>query len=333
MIIGIHTRQFLGRDACQWFGRFLWWQRLLSFRPACGPLAPESVRSPTDPDRSGRASRRPGRAVPIFETHPVGSGLGVAVRWRGETILAKGYGFADREAGTAVDERTVFGIGSMTKQFTAASILQLVDAGKFTLDTDVRQLLPEAQLTHGPLTIRQLLSHTSGLPEYMPTSESEADLIFSPASQATLVKRYAAKPLEFAPGTNWGYSNSNFQLLALVVEKVFRPDFDHYLRAARLRPGGLEELLRLRSRPRRRTMAKGYAVDPTGKVCAGARRQLGLGLRRWQHLRHGSGRPLLERRSPGRSGIVSPASLTVMETAVRLDDGTPHHLRRRPLRR
>ena len=70
----------------------------------------------------------------------------------------------------------------------------------------------------------------------MPTSESEADLIFSPASQATLVKRYAAKPLEFAPGTNWGYSNSNFQLLALVVEKVFRPDFDQHPQAAASSP-------------------------------------------------------------------------------------------------
>ena len=80
-------------------------------------------------------------------------------------------------------------------------------------------------------------------------------------------------------------------------------------------------------------MAKGYAVDPTGKASPERDVNWDWAFGAGNICATGSGRPLLERRSPGRSSIVSPASLTVMETAVRLDDGTPHHLQHRPLRR
>ena len=113
-------------------------------------------------------------------------------------IYRKAYGFRDRERRLAADVDTLYEIGSITKQFTAAAILQLQEGGKLNIDDELSKYIPDAPHS-AEVTVRQLLSHTSGLPEYFdgPDIEREAT---KPVTFAQLMARIAGKPLAFAPG-------------------------------------------------------------------------------------------------------------------------------------
>src|SRR3954471_21948289 len=147
------------------------------------------------------------------------AGASVAVVRRGETIVAKSYGSADLELDVPMPSDASFEIGSVTKQFTAASILLLAERGKLSVDDEVTKLLPDYP-THGEhITIRHLLTHTSGIKGY-PELREFGELMKLKKPRQTLVALFSGKPLDFPPGSALVYNNSAYFLLGLIIEKL-----------------------------------------------------------------------------------------------------------------
>jgi CubicO group peptidase (beta-lactamase class C family) len=146
-------------------------------------------------------------------------GAAVIIVRDGQPILRKGYGLANLELQTPVAPEMVFRLGSITKQFTAVAILMLVEAGKVKLSDDITQYLPDYP-THGQkITVEQLLNHTSGIKNYLEVPAWYA-LWRKDLSLAELIALFQDEPLDFAPGTQWAYSNSGYVLLGAIIEKV-----------------------------------------------------------------------------------------------------------------
>ncbi len=154
----------------------------------------------------------------------------VAVARGEEFVYAKAYGFADLEFAVNADEETMFRIGSITKQFTAAGILKLAERGKLSIDDPLTKFLPDYP-THGhEITLRHLLTHTSGVPNYTDLGPVWEKLQAQALTDAELVALWKEKPLDFAPGEQWKYSNSGYYLLGMVIEKVSGKGYAEFLR-------------------------------------------------------------------------------------------------------
>ena len=147
------------------------------------------------------------------------AGGSVAVVKGNDTVLVKGYGFADLELDVPTPPRATYEIGSVTKQFTAASILLLAEQGKLSLDDDLTKFLPDYPAQGNRVTIRRLLNHTSGIKGYTELSEF-GELQAQKKPRQELVKLFGGKPFEFKPGEEEIYNNSAFFLLGLIIEKV-----------------------------------------------------------------------------------------------------------------
>ena len=142
----------------------------------------------------------------------------VLVARGGNVILDKGYGFADLEWTIPNSPSTKFRLGSITKQFTAASILLLEERGQLKIDDPVKQYLPDAPTAWDKVTIYHLLTHTSGIPNF--TSFPDYRLTEgTPTTPEQLVARFRDKPLNFQPGESSEYSNSGYVLLGYLIEK------------------------------------------------------------------------------------------------------------------
>ncbi|UOQ98379.1 serine hydrolase [Hymenobacter sp. 5317J-9] len=145
----------------------------------------------------------------------------VLVADHGQVVLQKGYGLANREKGLANTPDTKFRIGSLSKQFTAALVLQLVEKGQLKFDGHVADYLPDyPQPAGGQITLHQLLTHTAGLPNYTAQPTFVTAVMRTPHSPTQLVALFSGLPLEFAPGTQYHYSNSGYVLLGAIIEKV-----------------------------------------------------------------------------------------------------------------
>lgn len=155
-------------------------------------------------------------------------GTAVAVIRRGKVMLAKGYGFANVESKTPVTPDTAFEVLSVGKEFTATAVMILVEAGKLSLQQPISTYLPTLPETWKPITIRQLLSHTSGIPDY-----TDAPGFFAraaiPASPDELLGEIKDRPLQFVPGTRFRYSNSNYYLLGRAIEAISGEPFDRLM--------------------------------------------------------------------------------------------------------
>ena len=141
----------------------------------------------------------------------------IAVVLGGQLVFSRAYGKQCERCGTA-NPRLPYQIASISKQFTAAALLLLEDDGKLSLDDPVAKYLPG--ITGGErITIRQLLSHTSGLQDYWPQDYSFAAMA-RPTTPQAIIDRWARKPLDFEPGTQWQYSNTGYVVAGLIAEKV-----------------------------------------------------------------------------------------------------------------
>src|ERR1700687_6065834 len=154
-------------------------------------------------------------------TKPGSPGCALAVYRDGKIVYAKGYGLANIEENVAITQQSVFDIGSTSKQFTAASILLLEKQGKLSVNDDVRKHIPELPDYGQKITILQLLNHTSGLRDYLTLMELAGiriDSVTTDADALALIMRQ--KALNFAPGSEWLYSNTGFFLLSTIVQRV-----------------------------------------------------------------------------------------------------------------
>ena len=134
-----------------------------------------------------------------------------------EVLLSKGYGLANLEWDVPNSPATKFRLGSITKQFTAASILLLQERGQLNVDDPVRKYMADAPAACDKVTIYHLLTHTSGIPSFT-SFPDYAKLEPFATAPAELVARFRDKPLEFAPGEKWSYSNSGYVLLGYLIE-------------------------------------------------------------------------------------------------------------------
>ena len=144
-------------------------------------------------------------------------------------VLAKGYGMADIELAVPNTVDNKFLLGSITKQFTATAIMQLAEQGKLDVNDPISKYLPDyPKPTADKITIRQLLSHTSGIPNYTDNSAFMATRVLD-ISLDSLLATFENLPLDFEPGTDWKYSNSGYVVLGAIIQKVSGELYEDYL--------------------------------------------------------------------------------------------------------
>ena len=164
----------------------------------------------------------------------------VLVAEKGKVIYKKGFGMANMEWEIPNTPETKFRIGSVTKQFTAALILQLVEEGKIKLDGKLTDYLTDYRKDTGDkVTIHQLLNHTSGIPSYT-TGEFFANESRTPYSVKDFVKKFSSGDLEFEPGSKFAYNNSGYFLLGAIIEKVTGKKYAEVLDEKILKPLGMQ---------------------------------------------------------------------------------------------
>jgi CubicO group peptidase (beta-lactamase class C family) len=160
----------------------------------------------------------------------------IVVAKGGAIVLRKGYGLADRERGSPITPETPFFVGSLAKQFTAAAVLGLEADGKLRLGDSLGLFFPNAPANKRSITIRQLLSHTAGLP-YLPSAG-----LFGRGSRDSVMREMLSERLESKPGSRYEYSSPGYVLLAGVIERASGMTYEQYLRTlferAKLRSTG-----------------------------------------------------------------------------------------------
>lgn len=166
-------------------------------------------------------------------------GLSVVAVRNGRVVFTTEYGFDRLEEVRAADARTVYNIASVTKQFTAACVLLLREEGALDVDDPVARYLPG--IPHADVvTLRHLLTHSSGYVDYYPLGFADDDKLYD-STPDDIIARYASLPLQFAPGGNWSYSNTGFHILGRVIETVSGASYDEFLTEKILRPVGMTQ--------------------------------------------------------------------------------------------
>ncbi len=165
----------------------------------------------------------------------------VLVAENGKVIYKKGHGLANMEWNIPNTPETKFRLGSITKQFTAALILQLVEQGKIKLDGKISDYLPTYRKDTGDkVTVHQLLTHTSGIPSYTSLPGFFNDVSRNPYTVDEFIKKYASNNLEFEPGRKYLYNNSGYFLLGAIIEKVTGQTYEKVLKEKILDPLGMK---------------------------------------------------------------------------------------------
>ncbi len=184
-----------------------------------------------------------------------------------QILLDQAWGSANLEWDIDNSNDTRFRIGSVTKQFTAVSILLLQERGLLNVDDLVSQHIPGASEAWSAITLRDLLQHTSGIPNVTSLDDFGTQK-FLPTSQDELIAMFADLPLEFEPHSQWRYSNSNFVLLTRIVENVSEQSYSNFVQANLFDPLGMEATGIDRSAAILPNRAAGYSPSENGVVNA-----------------------------------------------------------------
>jgi CubicO group peptidase (beta-lactamase class C family) len=150
-------------------------------------------------------------------------GLSLGIMRDGKLIYAHGYGLANIELDVPVKPDTIFQTGSVGKQFTATAVMMLVEEGKISLDDKISKYFLDAPASWKEITVRNLLNHTSGIPDYGSDDTNAAKKLIDLRVDYTedeMVTRFATLPLDFPPGSKWSYSNSGYVVLGVLIHKV-----------------------------------------------------------------------------------------------------------------
>ncbi|MBO9611824.1 MAG: beta-lactamase family protein [Dyadobacter sp.] len=190
-------------------------------------------------------------------------GANILIAKSGKIIYQKAFGMANMELGVPSDTATVYYIASNTKQFTAVAILQLVEKRMISLDDTLGKFVKSVAPASG-ITIRQLLSHTSGL-----NGNGYRDSLNIPEGKTVQAEteRYAARNVAFAPGSKWAYNNANFQVLGHIIEKLSGKTYAEYIRENIFVPAGMNaSLVATSDEPIVKGRASGYGILRKGIV-------------------------------------------------------------------
>ncbi len=161
--------------------------------------------------------------------------MSIAVVRNGQILKAQGYGFANLELAVPSTAETVYQLASVTKQFTAAAVMMLAQEKKLGLDDKLSIHFPNTPDTWSQITIRHLLTMTSGIKDYnQPLGSSRED--FDHEKLWSVIVRF---PLDFEPGKKWAYSNSNYILLGMLIQRVTGDSYDEFLAKRVFKPLGM----------------------------------------------------------------------------------------------
>jgi CubicO group peptidase (beta-lactamase class C family) len=170
-------------------------------------------------------------------------GLALGVVQNGQMIKAQGYGLANVELDVPVKLETIFQTGSVGKQFTATAVMMLVEDGKVRLDDPIGKYLSGVPAAWNSITVRNLLTHTSGIPDYESDSLTKKDAAFidlrKDYTEAELFQKFTSLPLDFLPGSKWSYSNTSYVLLGILIHKVTGQFYGDVLQERVFRPLGM----------------------------------------------------------------------------------------------
>lgn len=248
--------------------------------------------------------------------------VAIAVAKHGRLVFAKAYGYRNLDDRVPADVDTAYGIGSNTKQFTAACILMLRDQGKLDVDAPVGRYLPG--IAHGDaVTLRELLTHTGGYAEYTELDDFDR-LAARRATSEEVLRTVVDRPLSFTPGTKWEYSNTGYVILTAVIERVSGMRYADFLRTRIFEPLGMMRTREEDESAVEADRATGYTrfalgaqeheqhVDYSWFAGAGAIVSTLADLERWNE-------------AIDRGTLLSASSREMMHTSMRLADGTDTH--------
>ncbi len=250
--------------------------------------------------------------------HPI-PGLALEIIQNGKPTKIAGYGLANLEWSTPATPETVFEIGSITKQFTAAAILLLAQEGKLSVDDRISKYIKDMPESWTNITLRHLLTHTSGIKNYTTLDGFE---LTRHLTQAQFVRKMGGYPLDFAPGEKWSYCNSGFNLLGFVIENVSGEDYWRFMRERIFGPLGMSSTTNRDPRGIIRLRASGYETngaghyvnrdyDLTDVFSAGAIVSTVGDLAKWNA-------------ALDSERLLTEASKEAMWTPIRLNDGSTH---------
>ncbi len=201
--------------------------------------APAQAPSPLSDQTRGQLDQI---ARQVLESTGVPS-ASVAVVKDGTLAYAHAYGNARLEPATPATAEMRYKIGSISKQFTATAILMLAEQGKLSLDDPVSRFVPDLTRAN-EVTIRQLLSHTSGYQDYWP-QDYVPPFMLTPITADEILTRWARKPLDFDPGTKWQYSNTNYVIAGVIVEKASGMPLLRFLSSHIFEPLGMQSVVNI----------------------------------------------------------------------------------------
>jgi len=224
---------------------------MLAAHPSAGAQQPVSGAS----TRAALVARLDSIATDFLTASPA-AGMTIAVVSKGDTLMLEGYGERNRERHLTADANTVYRIASITKQFTAAAVMRLVERGTVKLEAPITTYLPQyAQWSS--VTVRELLNHTSGIKSYTSVPEWRArwadDL--TPAQLVAFVEK---APFDFPPGSSWQYNNTGYVLLGMLLEKVMKQPYAALVARELFAPLGMRSARYCPSRPIDPAYAVGY---------------------------------------------------------------------------
>jgi D-alanyl-D-alanine carboxypeptidase len=235
----------------------------------------------------------------------------IAVSHHGRVIYSEAFGMSDRESETAATPRTVMQTASLTKQFTAAAILRLAERGALSVDDRIEKFVPEFDPKGATITLRHLLTHTSGVVGAPPDP-------YAPITREQAISIINAQPRLFTPGSNWSYGNAGYRLLGYAIESITGKSFAEFIHTEFALPLGLIDtgVCGTHNLP----LPDGYgafqgtwqrvpALNPSVTFAAGSLCSTAWDLARWSHAL-ATGRVML------------PESYATMTTPALLNDGT-----------
>ncbi|MFN8668653.1 MAG: serine hydrolase domain-containing protein [Gemmatimonadaceae bacterium] len=211
-------------------------------------------------------------------------GLALQVLRNHRLVLAANYGVEDQALQTPVTERTAFEVASLTKQFTAAAVLRLAERGMLAVTDPLSKYLPDLPPAWQPITIQQLMSHTSGLRDDWDESD---DFFTARTSAGDYLEALKASPLKFAPGSDWSYSCGPF-VLGLLIERLTGVTYAEYMRTSFFEPLGMASSAVNDSAEHAPGRASGYvardgALQPGRRLPLAARARADVGIRTTAH--------------------------------------------------
>jgi len=203
--------------------------------------------------------------IAVYQERAAPPAISVYVDQGGKELYRADVGMGDVDERLAVGPESIYAIGSITKSFTAHAVLNLIASRRLSLDDTVGSVLTDYQGPARGVTVRQLLNHTSGIPNYVNEIPGlQPRLRRGELQRSDVVATFASLPLTFAPGSRWSYTNSGYYLLGLIIERVSGKTYYDYLRDDVLKPLGITRVWSGDDQEILRNRVRGYDIGAHG---------------------------------------------------------------------